>query len=557
MVSYLKVKLFSNKGALIFGIFFLLVFSPTHLLKKATYDDASYVAHAFTIGLDGDLNYSNEPVDRLYAKKIMPPHPIGSGFLAAPFVALFSVLDRISGHPVIVNHDNYLGSWSLFGIVFAVNIMFFAGIYFYLKSFKLLDLLKNELWLIILFIFSSTIPYFVLNRYLFSHGFEFFAVALLFLCIIKIYNKVRLGESFKFYVYIYMLLFSINLFIRYSNINLILLSPITFLIIYLFIDNGKSEMVKNKMNRLLYLLPLVSLISILPNLIFFYVNYGSYIPKPSLIYDKPYWLESYSFVEVISILIKRVPYILNINLGSEMGLIYTNPIIPLGFISVITLLVMTNDKRRDNYFYKTLLLGLILLFFGFGFSIHLWWQGMASSYGYRYLLQTFPIGLFGVIITYNFINDNRKKVFKYYKGALLLLSTISLFSLVFFKSTENLKLTEKLNAFNVEKAYSGNGYMSDLPGEIIKPYTWVRLVGKSTFGYIISPAVVQNMDIKPLVKLVYPNENPEQLDIDIQKYMDRSQLLGTGMIFQILILLFLWSLFGYWLSTYQKVVSNE
>ena len=44
----------------------------------------------------------------------MPTHPIGSGMLAAPFVFIFSLVDRMIEHPVIINHRNYLGSWSLF-----------------------------------------------------------------------------------------------------------------------------------------------------------------------------------------------------------------------------------------------------------------------------------------------------------------------------------------------------------------------------------------------------------------------------------------------------------
>ena len=549
MADYLKIKLFINKGALFFGLFFLFAFSPHDLLNKVSYDDASYVSHAFTIGLDGDLNYVNEPVDPLYAKKIIPPHPIGSGLLAAPFVAVFSVIDRIVGHPVIVDHNNYIGSWSIFGLVLAVNIMFFLGLLFFIKSFKLLNLLNNELWLIVLFIFSSTVPYFILRRYFFSHGFEFFSVAILFWCIIKIYYNVKVGESSRFYIYLYSLLISANLFIRYSNINLLLLTPITFLMINLFIDNKKDLITKKRIFNHLYLLILISLISIIPNLYFFYYKYGSFIPKPSLIYDKPLWLESYSLIQIISTLIMRLPYVFNITFGSEMGLLYTNPIIPVGFLSVIILLIVKNNKNIN----KNILIGLILLFMGFGISIHLWWQGLASSYGYRYLLQTFPIALFGVLITYNYLRDNQKQYFRYYKRFLLVFSTISIFSMVLFSSTEKLKLTEKLNTFGVEKAYSGNGYVLTLPGEIIKPYTWVSLIGKSALGYIISPIIVQNnLRIKPLLKRISPNESEEQLDIDIRKYSERSKLADKSIIFQILILLIIWSLYGSWLSLYQK-----
>ena len=191
----LKFLIKHNAGALIFGILFIIVFSPNLFFQKIYSDDASYVSHALTLGLDGDLDYTNEPVDEFSKNKLMPRHAIGSGILAAPFVAIFSVIDRVVGHPIIKDHNNYFGSWSLFGFVFSVNLLFFLGIYFYIKSFQLLEILNRNYWLIILFIFSSTIPYFVLIRYIFSHGFEFFTVAILFWCIVNIYVKVEKSES--------------------------------------------------------------------------------------------------------------------------------------------------------------------------------------------------------------------------------------------------------------------------------------------------------------------------------------------------------------------------
>ena len=554
----MRIKSFIKKNAyfLVFGIFFLIVFSPNLFYIKIHGDEASYFSHALTLGLDGDLDYSNEPVDSWSKNHLMPSHPIGSGILAAPFVAIFGVIDRVIGHPIIKNHDNYLGSWSLFGYVFAVNVLFFTGIFFYIKSFQLLKLLNNELWFIILFIFSSTIPYFVMDKYFFSHGFEFFAVALLFWCVVTIYNKVKKGESPTMYLYLFGSLFSLNLFIRYSNINLFLLTPITFLIIFLFVDN-RTDDYKKRIFNYLYLLQFISLISIIPNLCFYYFQYGSFLPKPSLIYNKPFWLESYTLLQIISILIKRLPYIFNMIFGSEMGLLYTNPIIPIGFISII--LFTIKNKRKDSHlFYKIIFMGLILLFFGYAVSIHLWWQEMGSSYGYRYLLQTFPIALIGVVITYNYLNENRMRYFQYYRRSLLIFCTISIISMVFFSSTQNLQLKKQVNTFNVERAYSGNGYILDLPIEIFKPYTWIRLLGKNAFGYLLSPIIlkydiIQNKSYSLLLTLT----NNKQVNDDYKKHLSRSRMLDYNEMFQLLILLFLWVFAGVTFYNYQRVINNE
>src|SRR5262249_1362530 len=84
-------------------------------------DPSSYLLHAFPIGLDGDLNYANE-VTVMFCAEVCkadpacharcsnmnpagtsPTHPMGSGILAAPFVAAFSVIDRHNHHPVLTN----------------------------------------------------------------------------------------------------------------------------------------------------------------------------------------------------------------------------------------------------------------------------------------------------------------------------------------------------------------------------------------------------------------------------------------------------------------------
>src|SRR6185437_9374678 len=98
-------------------------------------DAGSYMSHAFTMGLDQDLNYSNElsvfPGGCMNARGTSPQHPMGPGILAAPFVAAFSVLDRGVDHPVLRDRAAYIGSWSYFGIQFATVFYFLFGIALY------------------------------------------------------------------------------------------------------------------------------------------------------------------------------------------------------------------------------------------------------------------------------------------------------------------------------------------------------------------------------------------------------------------------------------------
>ena len=111
--------------AIVFAVFFVVMFNPVWLKRtKLGSDDSSYISHAFTLGLDGDIDYSNEPVAKWAANKKIPTGSIGSGILAAPFVALFSVIDRLIGHPVLDDHANFFGSWSMYGFFFATSIYF-------------------------------------------------------------------------------------------------------------------------------------------------------------------------------------------------------------------------------------------------------------------------------------------------------------------------------------------------------------------------------------------------------------------------------------------------
>ena len=64
-------------------------------------DDAEYYYSAATIGLDYDLDFSNqmEGIENRFlnkeVKKIVPFHPIGSGLLASPFVFLGNIFQTI------------------------------------------------------------------------------------------------------------------------------------------------------------------------------------------------------------------------------------------------------------------------------------------------------------------------------------------------------------------------------------------------------------------------------------------------------------------------------
>src|SRR5665213_496523 len=81
-------------------------------------DDQNYLAHATAIAYGTFPDYSHE------ANITFPPfHPWGCSILAVPFVAVGTLLDRMTHSPVIHerHHPELVHSWTLFGFVIATQ----------------------------------------------------------------------------------------------------------------------------------------------------------------------------------------------------------------------------------------------------------------------------------------------------------------------------------------------------------------------------------------------------------------------------------------------------
>ena len=96
--------------------------------------------------------------------------------------------------------------------------------------------------------------------------------------------------------------------------------------------------------------------------------------------------------------------------------------------------------------------------------------------------------------------------------------------------------------------------MLNLPKELFKPYTWIRIAGKSSMGYLISPLVLNDNTIQTKLYslLIAKAQRNIHFENDFKKYIDRSGMLNVSTIFQLIILLFLWVFAGSTFSKYQK-----
>ena len=107
-------------------IFFLVLTKVDFRISEPqtyhSHDDASYYFHAYTLGIDFDLDYSNQisKSNDIYKtnylnKKLVPKHPIGSGLLSSPFVFLGNSIENIFYRiRMKMNHLNSQVSFNLF-----------------------------------------------------------------------------------------------------------------------------------------------------------------------------------------------------------------------------------------------------------------------------------------------------------------------------------------------------------------------------------------------------------------------------------------------------------
>ena len=310
-----------------FLILFIFSFRPNFLSKESYFkgDPLSYLAHSMTIALDWDLNYENELHQGREINDFLPVHPIGPGILAAPFVYIFSLIDKINKHPVINNHQKYKYSWIIVGFIFATYVYFFLGVILYDNSLKIIFNNQNNL-LLLLLICSTGILYYVLNVPVLSHSFEFFSISLLLYLSLQIIIK----EKIIFQI-LYPIVLLLNLIVRYNNLNLILLPFIILLFYYLlFPEKIDLKIVYKK----LILFLMLTFFGLLLYSIFckYFINtwYPSFVSLSGLENSKG--IGSENIISIFKKLFFMLPNLTILFFGSEFGLIYSNPILIFSFI---------------------------------------------------------------------------------------------------------------------------------------------------------------------------------------------------------------------------------
>lgn len=402
-------------------------------------DDYTYYAHAETIAIDWDLDYSNQITQEhpfYYSKndKLTPIGFIGSGIISSPFMFIGNFMNNLFeknlGFEKIYNYKILLYSFS--------SVFYFFITYILItKIFSKLQIHVNK-YLVLLVFSGSGITYYAFERFSMTHIYEVFTITLLIYVSINSYNSYSKYHNLSsFFVPIVL---TLSFLTRMNNL-FIFIVPI---IVKKLIKNYSQNKIFLLKNIYFYLGSFIS--------IFLYskINialYGEVIFNPQRIYGTNIAISGLvgSEKNILALTYKIIFTISKVMFSFEFGLFWVSAVIFLGFL--VTMLNLKDFTSFSPYIYLFIYLQNLAIIYI--------WQGTASSYGYRYLLCLLPISMLQVFRFFEI------KILKYY---LLAFSLIGVISVIFFETTTLTQLSTSLefNTFGDIRRYTQPQYLKGL-----------------------------------------------------------------------------------------------
>lgn len=491
---------------------FLLMFNPCNvLLTKLFADDASYLSHGFTLGLDFNFKYKDS-IATWVVKDNIPSHPIGPGVLAAPFITLFSMIDRITDNPVIANHHQYLTSWSYFGFIFATFFYFISGLWLYYVGLKrLLIPLSAKHFLFIASSFGLLV--YVLFRPVLAVAYEFFTIGLCFWSSINILTGLKEKKVPYLMLMICALSIIFTLLIRPSNINIYLLPFIIFG--FAILTNKQFSNVKMNQSVLKSMAVLLGLIGGF-TIVTCFINqllYGMYFPSPQALYGlvspskevlkySVITKDSFDFQQFIPLpsihnyhdvlnaiktLLIRSPKIAVVLFSSEFGMAYNSTILVVGTMMSLAFLACKLKIAFLKSFTTMMLLGIYI---AIPLAIILFWQYAGSIYGYRFMFCVFPIAIMGFAAGYNNVIERYGRFSQFPKMIKLclvifwFLCAFGLIASAFWYLNPYFTDHRGVNSFGIDLPHSNSiNYNFFVLVEFFQMQTWYEMIITRTIGF--------------------------------------------------------------------------
>jgi hypothetical protein len=450
-------------------------------------DATSYVSHAFTIGLDGDLDYRNEVAfvyNNLNPAKTAPTQPMGMGILAAPFVAAFSLIDRANDHPVLADRTAYIGSWSYFGIQFATAFYFLAGIALYQLALGR----WVHPFIVATAVISAGLLYYVTYQFAFVHAYEFFTLAALTAACVQLCRSRERWQTGALVSAIGAMTF-LAFMVRWSIYGTLAVPLIAVLTHYLIERNGRYR----RAIALSYAGVLGGLAAVA---LFHLWAFGIAWPTPEYFYGQTD-LErlSQSPDGLVARLLHNLANLPLLLFSSEFGLLWTFPLFPIGCAAGLFALWRWLREEPLPWALWAIAVGWCI---GVPLAIVLLWETTASGYGYRYLLPCMPALMMIMAI---FLRSEAVDRHYGHKGewasmvvgmvlvTAAFLALVSFVAQVGFFKLPGFTAGPQLNVFGKEHHASARGYMDAVFGAIARPSQWLELYQQSLFVRVLTPSV--------------------------------------------------------------------
>jgi hypothetical protein len=324
----------------------------------STGDDDDYFSVASSIAFGKFPSFSDE----FHAGQKMPFASVGSGVLASPFVAAFSVIDWINDAPITQrrNKENRYWSWSLFGFHFSVYFYFLCGVSLTYVTCKMWSTeLGARLATIAIVVGGGGILIYVFRRPVMSHVFEFLAVSLG----VYLISRSLKGRNFSLHPELIGLCAAFIFLTRYNNAFL----AAALVCVFIFIKWKSGKQLDAK------LIARTAAASFMPVFIF---RILPVIANGYSEYDQAYGGGLTRIIPAIDPLFywNRTGEIL---FGPDMGLLYTAPVLILSLIGLY---------RKKHFLPNELL--VLTAFAAINFYFAIIWKSFGSYYGYRYVAFT-------------------------------------------------------------------------------------------------------------------------------------------------------------------------
>lgn len=414
------------KVSLLFFLTVFVLFRPFQLQTSGMLyggDDSSYFAYSTSMVYFQYPHMEKEFVDEF---NIPPLSRIGPGLMAAPFVGLFSIVDRITGHPIVEKRTrtNIVDSWSLFGSFFASVVYLWLSCFLLYRA--LLFYVKSEIasLSVILMVLCQGAMLYAVRRPIFSHVYELFIQsAFLYLFVRRLAMKSE--QLNRNWILALTGLCALALLVRQNGIVYATTWPALILGLDLSRGEGRFTLARWKSFVAVWGVGFAAYLALkyLPWLL----APQKYVTVNAVFEDASFMgkFQGWSFYP------KRVLWIL---FGRDWGLIYSAPFLLIGLAG----LAIKSGFRYRRYF---ILAALPLLM---NIYILVIWKTQGGWYGYRYLLFTaVPVLIVPFAV---FLNTLQKRSRRLFWGCVSLAIFPTLSMLVFEHSTKT-GLDPVVNAF--------------------------------------------------------------------------------------------------------------